>query len=93
MAELSINQQMADLIGKINAASEAYYGGREELMSNYEWDALFDALIRLEKKLATPFPIRQPNVSAHRHRKPAAKKSRTNIRCCHWRKPKPLPTW
>ncbi|WP_329887421.1 NAD-dependent DNA ligase LigA [Pseudoramibacter faecis] len=50
MAELTINQQMADLIEKINAASEAYYGGREELMSNYEWDALFDALIRLEKE-------------------------------------------
>ena len=56
MAELSINQQMADLIGKINAASEAYYGGREELMSNYEWDALFDALIRLEKKAGYALP-------------------------------------
>lgn len=56
MAELTINQQMADLIEKINAASEAYYGGREELMSNYEWDALFDALIRLEKEAGYALP-------------------------------------
>lgn len=36
------------LIKKLNEASEAYYGGQEEIMSNYEWDAMFDELAALE---------------------------------------------
>ena len=37
------------LVDELNAASEAYYGGREEIMSNFEWDAKFDELQRLEE--------------------------------------------
>lgn len=37
-----------ELIKKLNEASEAYYGGQEEIMSNYEWDAMFDELSALE---------------------------------------------
>ena len=37
-----------ELIKKLNEASEAYYGGQEEIMSNYEWDAMFDELAALE---------------------------------------------
>ncbi|MBR0352887.1 MAG: NAD-dependent DNA ligase LigA [Oscillospiraceae bacterium] len=37
------------LVEELNAASEAYYGGREEIMSNFEWDAKFDELQRLEE--------------------------------------------
>ena len=37
------------LVDELNAASDAYYGGREEIMSNYEWDAKFDELQRLEE--------------------------------------------
>ena len=38
------------LVKKLNDASEAYYNGREELMSNYEWDKLFDQLSKLERQ-------------------------------------------
>ena len=38
------------LIKTLNEASAAYYGGKEEIMSNYEWDALFDELSVLESK-------------------------------------------
>lgn len=31
-----------ELIKILNSASDAYYNGREEIMSNYEWDALFE---------------------------------------------------
>lgn len=37
-----------ELTDRLNAASDAYYNGREELMSNYEWDQLFDELAALE---------------------------------------------
>lgn len=39
---------MQRLIDELNAASEAYYGGKDEIMSNYEWDAKFDELAKLE---------------------------------------------
>lgn len=37
------------LVEELNAASEAYYGGRDEIMSNFEWDAKFDELQSLEE--------------------------------------------
>ena len=36
--------QMRQWIEQLNTASAAYYNGREELMTDYEWDALFDRL-------------------------------------------------
>jgi len=51
---------MSDIISKINRieelveilnhASEAYYNGQDEIMSNYEWDAMFDELTALEEE-------------------------------------------
>ena len=32
------------LVDQLNAASNAYYGGFDEIMSNYEWDTMFDEL-------------------------------------------------
>ncbi len=46
----------AELVEKLNAASDAYYNGREELMSNYEWDAMFDELSRLEAQTGYILP-------------------------------------
>ncbi len=40
--------RMHSLIFKINKASEAYYGSGAEIMSNHEWDALYDELQKLE---------------------------------------------
>lgn len=37
-----------ELVRRLNEASEAYYNGGEEIMSNYEWDAMFDELLSLE---------------------------------------------
>ena len=42
--------RMQELIDELNAASEAYYGGEKELMTNYEWDAKFDELTALEEE-------------------------------------------
>lgn len=38
-----------ELVKRLNEASEAYYNGQEEIMSNYEWDAMFDELVSLEE--------------------------------------------
>ena len=44
-------QRMEQLVDELNLASEAYYNGRAELMTDYEWDACFDELRRLEEEL------------------------------------------
>ena len=41
---------MRQLVDQLNQASDAYYNGRGEAMTDYEWDALFDELKRLEKE-------------------------------------------
>ena len=43
------NIRIDEIVTRLNAASDAYYGGQEEQMTNYEWDALFDELTALEK--------------------------------------------
>lgn len=42
------NQRMQELIEKLNEASKAYYGFGKEIMSNFEWDRLYDELVQLE---------------------------------------------
>lgn len=42
--------RMEELVEQLNRASAAYYNGQEELMSNYEWDAMFDELMELESQ-------------------------------------------
>lgn len=39
---------MRQLIDELNEAADAYYNGQNERMSDYEWDAKFDELKRLE---------------------------------------------
>ena len=40
--------RMQQLVSELNRASEAYYNGQAEQMTDYEWDAKFDELKRLE---------------------------------------------
>ena len=54
--EEALRSRMEVLIAELNAASEAYYGGKEELMSNYEWDAKFDELSALEEESGIILP-------------------------------------
>lgn len=42
--------RMKELVNKLNEASAAYYNGKDEIMSNHEWDAMFDELAQLEKE-------------------------------------------
>lgn len=49
-------ERIIELINLLNAASEAYYGGKEEIISNYEWDSYFDELSKLEKETGIVLP-------------------------------------
>ena len=47
---------MQQLIRELNEASDAYYNGRAEQMTDYEWDQRFDELKRLELETGTTLP-------------------------------------
>ena len=49
-------QRMQQLVRELNEASETYYNGQSELMTDYEWDARFDELRRLETETGTTLP-------------------------------------
>lgn len=54
--EMDITNQMRTLVEELNRASDAYYNGRGELMTDYEWDAKFDQLKQLESQSGMVLP-------------------------------------
>ena len=48
--------RMQQLVQELNEASDAYYNGQAERMTDYEWDARFDELKRLELETNTTLP-------------------------------------
>ena len=56
MTDLEKREKIRELTESLNAASDAYYGGREEIMSNFEWDSKFDELRRLELEIGFSLP-------------------------------------
>lgn len=48
--------EMRSLIERLNAAADAYYNGKDETMSDFEWDALFDRLKKLEEETGKVLP-------------------------------------
>ena len=43
--------RMQELVELLNKAGRAYYQDAEEIMSNYEYDRLYDELLKLEEEL------------------------------------------
>ena len=50
MENNKIKDKIDELVESLNRASKAYYNGADEIMPNYEWDAMFDELTQLEKE-------------------------------------------
>ena len=48
--------RMRQLVRQLNEASDAYYNGRAEQMTDYEWDQRFDELRQLETATGTTLP-------------------------------------
>jgi len=49
-------EQMRGMVARLNAAADAYYNGRGELMTDFEWDALFDEVKALEDETGVVLP-------------------------------------
>ena len=49
-------EQMREWVSRLNEAADAYYNGRGELMTDFEWDALFDRLKTLETETGVVLP-------------------------------------
>lgn len=49
-------KRCTELVKKLNESSEIYYNGGEEIISNYEWDAMFDELLALEAETGYILP-------------------------------------
>lgn len=45
--------RMKQLVQKLNDAANAYYNGQNEVMTDFEWDAMFDEVKKLEKETGT----------------------------------------
>lgn len=43
--------RMKELISRLNQAAKVYYQGQGEVMSNFEYDKLYDELLALEKEI------------------------------------------
>lgn len=51
-----MKEEIERLVQQLNTASDAYYNGRDEMMTDYEWDAAFDRLKRLEEETGIILP-------------------------------------
>ncbi len=49
-------EQMRAWVAQLNEAADAYYNGRAELMTDFEWDALFDKVKALEAETGVVLP-------------------------------------
>ena len=47
---------MRSLVEQLNQASDVYYNGKGELMTDYEWDTKFDQLKKLEEETGEVLP-------------------------------------
>ena len=43
-------ERIKELVSVLNKAGRAYYAQGREIMSNYEYDAMYDELVKLEKE-------------------------------------------
>ena len=60
-------KRMKELVRLLNQAAKAYYQEDREIMSNLDYDRLYDELVELEKQTGTVL-ANSPTVQAHPRR-------------------------
>ena len=79
--------RMEQLVRELNEASDAYYNGRAEQMTDYEWDQRFDELKALENETGTTRPRRKfPRIPLRVRRR------NTSLQPSRWQRPNRLAT-
>ena len=48
--------RIKELISTLNKASDAYYNSGDPIMTDYEWDNLYDELAKLEEETGVVYP-------------------------------------
>ena len=91
---------MEALVLQLNEASDAYYNGKGEAMTDFEWDAAFDRLKALEEELGEVLPNSPTNsVSADKlkgqkeeHEYPALSlaKTKSETELAKWAEERPI---
>ena len=51
-----MTEQMRPIVDKLNEAARAYYYSSEPIMSDKDYDALYDELVRMEKESGVTLP-------------------------------------
>ena len=92
--------RMRELIDLLNRASDAYYNGRGEAMTDYEWDAKFDELKHLEEITGITLPdspttkVSEDNISggkeAHEYSALSLAKTKQPAELVKWAEGRPI---
>ena len=82
-------EQMNKLVEILNQAAEVYYNKGTELMSNKEYDALYDKLKKMEKETGIVLD-NSPTKKSDMQSWTVSQKNGMSFLHCHWIKPKIL---
>lgn len=77
--------RMKELIAKLGEAAKAYYAEDREIMSNYEYDKLYDELTALEEETGTVM-AGSPTISVGYEAVDELPKERHEAPCFRWEK-------
>ena len=87
MDKSKLIERMKELIEILNEAGKAYYQENRELMSNFEYDRLYDELLELEKETGTILSLSPTQKVGYQVCQSFPKKP-TRPLCCLWIKRK-----
>ena len=85
--ETAAVNQMKELVKKLNEAAKTYYQEDREIMSNREYDALYDQLEQMEAETGIVLAD-SPTVNVGYEAVDALPKEHTNLRCFLSTRPK-----
>ena len=81
-------QRMRELVERLQEASKAYYQEDREIMSNFEYDKLYDELAGLEAENSASYCLEARLRMSDMNLRRSFPKSATNDRCFLWIKPR-----